>query len=143
MFMDSPLRSAIRAGAMFFLNGPAFGSLTHGKPPAEADNSCYRESARGTMNHHPANAVRTSGDRLTALAGCGDTASLRSAVSELCAEFGKVTRIDILTMSEAEKRQALCFLRLESAAQERQLMTNLGASRFGDDLLVIFDLASM
>ncbi len=95
------------------------------------------------MNHHPANAVRTSGDRLTALAGCGDTASLRSAVSELCAEFGKVTRIDILTMSEAEKRQALCFLRLESAAQERQLMTNLGASRFGDDLLVIVDLASM
>jgi hypothetical protein len=80
---------------------------------------------------------------LTALAGCGDAASLRSAVSELCAEFGKVTRIDILTMSEAEKRQALCFLRLESAAQERQLMTNLGASRFGDDLLVIVDLASM
>jgi hypothetical protein len=79
---------------------------------------------------------------LHSLAGCGDAASLRSAVGELCAEFGKVTRIDILTMSEAEKRQALCFLRLESAAQERQLMRTLGASRFGDDLLFIVDLAS-
>jgi hypothetical protein len=36
---------------------------------------------------------------------------------------------------------ALCFLRLESAAQERRPMTTLGASRLGDDLLVIFDLA--
>jgi len=84
--------------------------------------------------------VSTSTDRLSSLAGCGDTASLRSAVSALCAEFGKITHIDILTMAEAEKRQALCFLRLESAAQERQLMTAFGATRFGDDLLVIVDL---
>ena len=74
------------------------------------------------------------------LRGCGDAASLRSAVSELCAEFGKVTRIDILTMDEAEKRRALCFLRLESEDQERQLMTSLGVSRFGDDVLFIVDL---
>lgn len=127
---------------MFFLNRPAFGSLAHGKPLAEADNGRTNQSARGTMNHHPASAMRTSRDQLKSLAGCGDAASLRSAVSKLCAEFGKLTRIDILTMSEAEKRQGLCFLRLESAAQERQLMTNLGASRFGDDLLVIVDLAS-
>jgi len=127
---------------MFFLNRPAFGSLAHGKPLAEADNDRTNEPAKGTMNHHPASAERTSRDRLHSLAGCGDAASLRSAVGELCAEFGKVTRIDILTMSEAEKRQALCFLRLESAAQERQLMRTLGASRFGDDLLFIVDLAS-
>lgn len=62
---------------MFFLNGPAIGSLPHGKP-----------------------------------------------------------------LAETEKRQALCFLRLESATEERQLMTTLGASRFGDDLVVIVDLAS-
>jgi hypothetical protein len=74
------------------------------------------------------------------LAGCGDAASLRSAVSELCTEFGKVTRIDVVTMAEAEKRRALCFLRLESEAQERQLMASLGAARFGEDLLVIVDL---
>ena len=86
--------------------------------------------------------MSTSTDRLSSLAGCGDTASLRSAVSALCAEFGKITHIDILTMAEAEKRQALCFLRLESAAQERQLMSALGVPRFGDDVLVIVDLPS-
>ena len=85
--------------------------------------------------------MRTSLERLKSLAGCGDVASLRSAVSELCAEFGNVTRIDILTMAEAERRRALCFLRLESEAQERRLMNSLGVCRFGNDLLVIVDLA--
>jgi len=47
-----------------------------------------------------------------------------------------VTRVDILTMAESEKRQALCFLRLESEAQERQLMASLGVCRFGNDVLV-------
>jgi hypothetical protein len=79
---------------------------------------------------------------LKALAGCGDAASLRSAVSELCTGFGKVTRMDIFTMAEAQKRRALCFLRLESEAEERRLMSTLGASRMGEDLLVIVDLPS-
>ena len=39
-----------------------------------------------------------------------------------------------------EKRRALCFLRLESEAQERQLMSSLGVPRFGNDVLVIVDL---
>jgi hypothetical protein len=82
----------------------------------------------------------TSRERLQSLASCGDTASLRAAVSEVCAQFGKVTKIDVFTMTEAEKRRALCFLRLESAAQEQQLMADLGAARFGEDLLVIVDL---
>ena len=79
-------------------------------------------------------------ERLRSLQECGDTASLRSAIGELCAEFGKVTRIDILTMAEAKKRRALCFLRLESRAQELRLMASLGASRFGEDVLVVVDL---
>lgn len=77
---------------------------------------------------------------LAALAGCGDPDSLRSAISKLCAEFGRATRIDIVTVDEAEKRRALCFLRLESSAQESRLMNSLGVSRFGDDVLVIVDL---
>ena len=80
-------------------------------------------------------------DRLKPLASCADIATLRSAVSELCGQFGKVTRIDVLTLTEAERRRALCFLRLESSAQEQQLMTTLGASRFGADVLVVVDLA--
>ena len=83
-----------------------------------------------------------SPERLKTLAGCGSAAGLRSAVSELCTEFGKVTRIDVFTMAEAEKRRALCFLRLESEAQEQRLMMALGASRMGGDLLVIVDLPS-
>jgi hypothetical protein len=43
-------------------------------------------------------------------------------------------------MTEAEKRRALCFLQLESQAQESKLMANLGVSRFGNDVLMIVDL---
>ena len=82
-----------------------------------------------------------SPERLKTLAGCGDPASLRAAVGELCNEFGKVTRMDIFTMAEAEKRRALCFLRLESEAQERRLMATLGAARLGEDLLIVVDLS--
>jgi hypothetical protein len=86
--------------------------------------------------------MRTSAERLQTLAGCGDGASLRAAVDELCSEFGKPTRVDIFTMAEARKRRALCFLRLETEAQELRLMAAVGASRMGQDLLVIVDLAS-
>jgi hypothetical protein len=82
----------------------------------------------------------TSRERLDSLCSCGDTASLRSAVSTLCAEFGRVTKLDVFTMTEVQKKRALCFLRLESPDQEQQLIADLGASRFGDDLLVIVEL---
>jgi len=78
--------------------------------------------------------------RLKSLADCADVASLSSAVRQLCSEFGKVTHIDVLTIAEAERRRALCFLRLESMAQEQQLMTTLSAQRFGDDVLLVVDL---
>ena len=84
--------------------------------------------------------MRASAEGLKSLTGCRDAASLRTAVQELVSEFGKVTRIDVLTMAEAEKRRALCFLRLESPAQEQQLIATLGASRFGDDVLIVVDL---
>lgn len=79
-------------------------------------------------------------EQLKSLTGCGDVASLRSAVRELCAEFGKVTHIDVLTIAEARRRRALCLLRLESAAQEQRLMQSLSVSRFGDDVLIVVDL---
>jgi hypothetical protein len=85
-------------------------------------------------------AVLAAADRLKPLAGCRDAGSLESAVREICAEFGKLTRIHIMTMAEAEQRRALCFLRLESEAQETRLMASLGVSRFGNDVLVVVDL---
>lgn len=84
--------------------------------------------------------MRTCSEHLNSLRECPDAASLRSAVGELCAEFGTVTNIDVLTIAEAEKRRALCFLRLESAANEQRLMATLSATRFGDDVLIVVDL---
>lgn len=86
-------------------------------------------------------AMSVGADRLKPLTRCSDVVSLRSAVEELCTEFGKVTRLDVLTLAEAERRRALCLLRLESAAQEQKLMATLRASRFGDDVLIVVDLA--
>jgi hypothetical protein len=74
------------------------------------------------------------------LAQCGDVPSLESALRTLCSEFGSVSRLDILTMTDAGKRQAVCLLRLDSSAQEQGLMTKLGAGRFGEDLYVVVDL---
>ena len=85
--------------------------------------------------------ARAAAERLKPLAGCRDAGSLKSAVQEMCAEFGKVTRMHILTMADAEKRRALCFLQLESEAQESRLIACLGACRVGSDVLVIVDLS--
>ena len=84
--------------------------------------------------------MSTCADRLQSLKSCGDAASLRSALEELCTEFGKIRRLDVLTLAEAERRRALCLLRLESTAQEQRLMMTLSASRFGDDVLIVVDL---
>jgi hypothetical protein len=74
------------------------------------------------------------------LAQCGDVGSLASALRGLCSEFGSVSRLDILTMIDAGKRQAVCLLRLDSSEQEQDLMTKFGASRFGEDLCVVVDM---
>ena len=79
-------------------------------------------------------------ERVQSLGNCSDAASLQSAVSQICGEFGRITRIETMTLAATQKRRALCLLRLESEAQERRLMSSLGASRFGEDVLVIVDL---
>jgi hypothetical protein len=74
------------------------------------------------------------------LVQCGDVGSLDSALRKLCAEFGSLSQLDILTMIDAGKRQAVCLLRLDSSEHEQNLMTKLGAGRFGEDLCVVVDL---
>ncbi|WP_296919746.1 hypothetical protein [Polaromonas sp.] len=54
--------------------------------------------------------------------------------------FGSVARLDILAARQEGKRQALCFLRMDSVEQEQQVMRELGVGRFGGALVVIVDL---
>jgi hypothetical protein len=74
------------------------------------------------------------------LAQCGDVGSSNSALRTLCSEFGSVSQLDILTMIDAGKRKAICLLGLASSQQDQDLMTKLGADRFGEDLCVVVDL---
>ncbi len=74
------------------------------------------------------------------LSHCDDIGSVESALRTLCSGFGPLSRLDVLPMVGAGKRQAVCLLRLNSSEQEQDLMTRLGAVRFGDDLCVVVDM---
>ena len=69
-----------------------------------------------------------------------DIGTLKPALHSLCSRYGSVARLDILAASQAGKRQALCFVRMDSAEQERKLMSDLGVGRFAGDLVMIVDL---
>ena len=77
---------------------------------------------------------------LKELSHCDDIGSLESALRVLCSGFGPVSRLDVLPLVGAGKRQAICLLRLDSPAREQDLMTKLGASRFRENVCVVVDL---
>lgn len=74
------------------------------------------------------------------LSRCDDIGSVESALRSLCSGFGPLSRLDVLPMVGAGKRQAVCLLRLNSSEQEQDLITRLGAVRFGEDMCVVVDL---
>ena len=74
------------------------------------------------------------------LAQCADTESLGTALHTLCSEFGAVSWLDILTMTNPGKRQAVCLLRLDSWEHEQNLIKKTGANRFGEELCIVVDL---
>ena len=76
------------------------------------------------------------------LSSCGDFGGVESGLRALCSGFGPVSRLDVLPMVDAGKRKAVCLLRLNSSEQEQNLMTQLGAVRFGEDLCVVVALRS-
>lgn len=82
-------------------------------------------------------------DALEQLKKCVDLSDLRTALHILCARFGEVLRLDILEASQQGKRQALCFIRLQTHEQEQHFMTELGVGRFSGDLVVIVDLSPL
>jgi hypothetical protein len=71
---------------------------------------------------------------------CPDVATLRGRMSSLFSGFGSISKLDIIDTVQAGRRQALCFLRLESTEQEKRLTRDLGVGRFGGDLVIVVDL---
>ena len=79
---------------------------------------------------------------LARLQHCRDVDTLKPALRRLCENFGRVTRLDVLTAIHKGTRQAICFLRLESAEKEQALMHTLGVGRFGGEIVFVMDLDS-
>jgi hypothetical protein len=75
------------------------------------------------------------------LAACTDAASLKRAMEELCTGLGIVACVDIRILVKPGKRQAMCFLRTDPAGQEERFMRTPGATRFGNELLFVVNLA--
>lgn len=74
------------------------------------------------------------------LSRCDDIGSLESALRTRCLGFGPLSRLEVLPMVGAGKRQVVCLLRLNSSEQAQDLITKLGAVRFGEDMCVVVDL---
>ena len=71
---------------------------------------------------------------------CADIAALRTALQEMCAPFGTVRRMDILTSVHEGRQQAICFLRMATPEQEQALMRLLGVGCFGGEIVFVVDL---
>ena len=69
-----------------------------------------------------------------------DVSSLKTALHQLCSEFGRITRLDILTAMHEGTKQAICFLRMERPEQEQTLMKSLGVGRFGGEVVFVLNL---
>jgi len=74
------------------------------------------------------------------LGQCPDVATLKPALQKLCAKFGKIVRLDILTAMHEGTRQAICFLRLDAPEKEMALMKALGVGRFGEEIVFVVHL---
>jgi RNA recognition motif-containing protein len=69
-----------------------------------------------------------------------DVTSLKSALYDLCGQFGQISRLDILTAMHEGTKQAICFMRMERPEQELKLMKTLGVGRFGGEVVFVLDL---
>lgn len=72
---------------------------------------------------------------------CGNASALRKAVRAICADFGAVKRLEVLTTEQEGVLQAICFLSLEDPEKEIELMRALGVGRFGGEIVFVVDLA--
>ncbi|OFW16441.1 MAG: hypothetical protein A3H27_02015 [Acidobacteria bacterium RIFCSPLOWO2_02_FULL_59_13] len=66
--------------------------------------------------------------------------SLRSAIESVCAKYGKVTHLRILSVKVGQIRKCSCFLRLDSEAAEGELRSIHDVIRFAGDLHFFADV---
>jgi len=69
-----------------------------------------------------------------------DEQSLRSAIESVCAEFGKVSSLEILPAMPGSGLHCACFVRLDSPAAEEELMSKLRVIKFGVSLHFFADV---
>eukprot|EP00611_Tribonema_gayanum_P003438 TRINITY_DN12678_c0_g1_i1.p1 TRINITY_DN12678_c0_g1~~TRINITY_DN12678_c0_g1_i1.p1 ORF type:complete len:148 (+),score=25.53 TRINITY_DN12678_c0_g1_i1:138-581(+) len=96
--------------------------------------------SRATTASSPPNHEGLIVSTLAELRQYSDVASLKSALHQLCSEFGRITRLDILTAMHEGTKQAICFLRMEQPDQEQVLMKSLGVGRFGGEVVFVLNL---
>ncbi len=63
-----------------------------------------------------------------------DEQSLRSAIAQVCSEFGKLSRLDILPATRGSGLQCACFLQMETAGATAKLKSKLLMIHFGNEL---------
>ena len=78
---------------------------------------------------------------LKSLESCLSQGSLKSALNAICVRFGTVIRVDVLSTTHIAKPQALCFVRMQTPAQEQALMRELGVGCFGGDVVIVVNLS--
>ena len=69
-----------------------------------------------------------------------DIEYLRCELRRRCARFGTVKQLDIVESFQSGRRQAICFLRMSTAAEELALARELGVGRFGGELVIVIEL---
>jgi len=72
----------------------------------------------------------------TTLADCDDVQSLATTLAQVCAAFGPVAYLRIVTLSNRGRREALCFIQLATRANEAALADLLQA-KWVDDFLTL------
>jgi hypothetical protein len=71
---------------------------------------------------------------------CDSAEKLTPALHRLCSHFGTVENLVVLTARHEGTKQAICFLRLASEAEEQTLMQSLGVGKFGGEVVIVVDL---
>lgn len=97
---------------------------------------CYSTNSPGPLPR----LTTMSSRELDQLRHCQDLQGLQAVLRRLCSRYGRLTRLTILPANHVGKHQALCFLRMASAAQEQHIITALGVGRFGGELVLVVDL---